>query len=81
MTVTYVKNASKMPETESASARAVVEKMLKAIAAGGETVVRDYALKLDGWSGDILSLPSPSPRLALLPALVRRPGATRVREV
>jgi sulfopropanediol 3-dehydrogenase len=54
MSVTYVKSASKTPETESASARTVVEEMLKAIAAGGETAIRDYALKLDGWSGDIL---------------------------
>ncbi len=54
MTITYLKRAAKTPETESGNARAVVEEMLATIAKGGEQAVRDYALKLDKWSGDIL---------------------------
>jgi sulfopropanediol 3-dehydrogenase len=54
MTITHLKTASKTPETETGSARAVVEEMLKTITSGGEQAVRDYALKLDKWSGDII---------------------------
>jgi sulfopropanediol 3-dehydrogenase len=54
MTVTYLKTATKTPQTEQGNARAVVEEMLQAIATGGEAAVRDYALKLDRWSGDIV---------------------------
>ncbi len=54
MTVTYLKKAAKTPETETDNARAVVTEMLDTIAKGGEQAVRDYALKLDKWSGDII---------------------------
>ena len=54
MSVTYLKRASKTPETETATARAVVDEMLAAIASRGEDAVREYARKLDGWQGDIL---------------------------
>jgi sulfopropanediol 3-dehydrogenase len=54
MTITHLKTATKTPETESGSARLVVEEMLKVIAAGGEQAARDYALKLDRWSGEII---------------------------
>jgi sulfopropanediol 3-dehydrogenase len=54
MTITHLKTASKTPATETDNARAVVEDMLGAIASGGEQAVRDYALKLDNWSGDIV---------------------------
>ena len=54
MPFSYLKRAAKTPESESDGARAVVEEMLKTIAAGGERAVRDYALKLDQWSGDIV---------------------------
>ncbi len=54
MTITHLKRAAKTPETESVAARTVVEEMLTTIAAGGEQAVRDYALKLDKWSGDII---------------------------
>ena len=37
---------------ETATAQKVVTDMLAAIAAGGEKAVRDYARKLDQWSGD-----------------------------
>ena len=54
MTVTHLKAATRTPETGSADARGVVETMLQVIAAGGEAAVRDYALKLDLWSGEIV---------------------------
>ena len=49
-----MKKATKTPETESGAARMVVAEMLAAIDNGGEQAVRDYALKLDKWSGDIV---------------------------
>jgi sulfopropanediol 3-dehydrogenase len=54
MTISYLKRAEKTPETESSNARAVVEEMLGVIAKGRERAVRDYALKLDKWSGEII---------------------------
>ena len=54
MTITYLKRASKTPETETAAAQAVVTEMLARIQAEGEAAVRDYARKLDGWGGDIV---------------------------
>jgi sulfopropanediol 3-dehydrogenase len=50
----YLKRAAKTPETETAAARAVVDEMLAEIRARGELAVRDYAAKLDGWTGDIV---------------------------
>ncbi len=52
--ITYLKKAAKSPETESGNAQTVVHDMLSAIQAGGEAAVRDYAHKLDKWSGDII---------------------------
>jgi sulfopropanediol 3-dehydrogenase len=54
---TYLKRAAKTPSTETDNARAVVEDMLRVIAAGGEAAVRDYAFKLDKWSGEIVVTP------------------------
>jgi sulfopropanediol 3-dehydrogenase len=54
MPTTYLKRAAKTPTTETDNARAVVEEMLGTIAKGGEQAVRDYALKLDKWSGGII---------------------------
>ncbi len=54
MAITHLKKATKTPETETDTARAVVTEMLAAIEAGGEQAVRDYALKLDRWSGPIV---------------------------
>lgn len=54
MAVTYLKKADKSPETETDTARKVVTEMLAAIEAGGEAAVKDYALKLDKWSGPII---------------------------
>jgi len=54
MAIVFLKKASKSPETETDSARKVVTEMLAAIETGGEQAVRDYAEKLDRWSGPIL---------------------------
>ncbi|MFN7319509.1 MAG: histidinol dehydrogenase [Methylobacterium sp.] len=54
MTITMLKTATKTPDTETGRARKVVTEMLAAIEAGGEQAVRDYAAKLDGWSGPIV---------------------------
>ena len=54
MTVTYLKRASKTPEDTTGEARGVVEAMLADIAARGEQAVRDHALRLDRWEGDVI---------------------------
>ncbi len=54
MSIEYLKKASKTADTESASARVVVDEMLARIACDGEAAVREYASKLDGWSGEIV---------------------------
>jgi sulfopropanediol 3-dehydrogenase len=54
MPTTYLKRAAKTPTTETDNARAVVEEMLATIGKGGEKAVRDYALKLDKWPGEIV---------------------------
>jgi len=57
MSIEYLKRAAKSPESESGEARRVVEEMLGAIAARGETAVREYAAKLDRWTGEIVVTP------------------------
>ena len=52
--IEYLKRAGKTPETETAKAQAVVVEMLAAIERRGEQAVRDYAMKLDKWTGDIV---------------------------
>jgi sulfopropanediol 3-dehydrogenase len=54
MPTTYLKKAQKTPETESGNARAVAAEMLAAIEARGEEAVREYAAKLDHWTGEIV---------------------------
>lgn len=54
MSIHYLKRAAKTPETETDSARKVAAEMLASIEAGGEQAVRDYARKLDNWTGDIV---------------------------
>jgi sulfopropanediol 3-dehydrogenase len=54
MTTEYLKQASKTPETESATAKKVASEMLADIAARGEAAVREYAAKLDHWTGEIV---------------------------
>ena len=50
----YLKKAAKTPETETGAARKVVEEMLAEIGRNGEAAVREYARKLDQWTGDIV---------------------------
>lgn len=54
MATTYLKKASKSPESETDTARKVVTEMLAAIEAGGEQAVKDYAARLDAWTGPIV---------------------------
>ena len=54
MSIRYLKRAAKSPETETSTARAVVEEMLAEIAKNGEGAVCEYAAKLDHWTGPIL---------------------------
>ncbi|MEE3503621.1 histidinol dehydrogenase [Acidiphilium acidophilum] len=54
MPTTYLKRASKTPETETGTARKITADMLDAIETGGEDAVRRYAHELDRWSGPIV---------------------------
>ena len=82
MTITYLKAATKTAETETASARETVAHMLQAIAADGENAVRDFALKLDKWSGPIVVTPDEiKKRTASIPAGIRNDIDTAVRQV
>ncbi len=54
MATTYLKQAAKTPETESATAQKVAADMLAEIGKRGEEAVREYSQKLDGWSGPIV---------------------------
>jgi len=54
MAIEYLKQASKTPESETAAARRVVEDMLAEIERRGEAAVREYAAKLDRWTGEIV---------------------------
>ncbi len=54
MTIKYLMKASKTPETETATAQAVVTEMLAEIEKNGEAAVRAYAKKLDKWDGEII---------------------------
>ncbi|OGA21235.1 MAG: histidinol dehydrogenase [Betaproteobacteria bacterium RIFCSPLOWO2_02_FULL_67_19] len=57
MTIEYLKRAAKTPESEAATARQVAEEMLAEIERRGEAAVREYAAKLDHWTGDIVVTP------------------------
>lgn len=54
MPVTYLKKATKSSASNALEAQQVVLPMLASIATDGEKAVREYAAKLDGWTGDIL---------------------------
>ena len=54
MSVEYLKKACKTPESNTAAAQQVVTEMLAEIRKRGEDAVREYSLKLDKWSGDII---------------------------
>jgi sulfopropanediol 3-dehydrogenase len=73
MTIEFLKKATKSPETETGSARKVVEEMLSEIERRGEEAVREYAAKLDHWTGEIVMSPEAiERRLRDVPAEVRR---------
>jgi sulfopropanediol 3-dehydrogenase len=73
MALTYLKKASKTPETETATAQKVVTEMLAEIGRNGEAAVRAYAKKLDGWDGEIvLTRAEIDRRAAEVPAAVKR---------
>ncbi len=57
MSVACLKKATKTAETETGSARKVVDEMLIEIERGGESAVREYARRLDHWTGDIVVSP------------------------
>ena len=50
----YLKKARKTAETNTQEAQKVVNEMLNDIEKEGEQAVRNYAAKLDNWTGDIL---------------------------
>jgi sulfopropanediol 3-dehydrogenase len=69
----HLKQASKTPETETATARAVVAEMLAEIERRGEDAVREYAAKLDGWRGEIVVTPDEVERRTRdIPAGIKR---------
>jgi sulfopropanediol 3-dehydrogenase len=82
MSVTYLKKASKTPETETATAQKVVTEMLAEIGKNGEAAVRAYARKLDGWDGEIvLTRAEIERRAAEVPATVKRDIDFAIRQV
>jgi sulfopropanediol 3-dehydrogenase len=82
MSTIYLKQASKTPETESATAEKVVTEMLAEIGRNGEAAVRAYANKLDGWDGEIvLSRAEIERRAAEVPAEVKRDLDFAIRQV
>ena len=56
--INYLKKATKTPETETATAQAVVTEMLGEIEKNGEAAVRAYAKKLDKWEGEMIVTPA-----------------------
>jgi sulfopropanediol 3-dehydrogenase len=58
MTVTYLKKASFLPESDDASVTEIVATLLKDIDAGGEEKVKELTKKFDGWTGDVVVSPA-----------------------
>ena len=54
MTISYLKQAAKAPETSDPETRPIVMDMLARIEAEGEAATRAYAVQLDKWDGDIV---------------------------
>jgi sulfopropanediol 3-dehydrogenase len=79
---TYVKRATRTPETGAADTRETVERMLRDIETRGETAVREYSERLDGWSGEFVVPSDAIARAgASLPARVREDVAFAHRQV
>ena len=73
MAIEYLKKAAKTPETESAAAQKVASDMLADIESRGEAAVREYAAKLDRWTGEIVVSPDEIERRTRdIPASVKR---------
>ncbi len=69
----YLKRAAKTPETEAGNARKVAGDMLADIELRGEAAVREYAAKLDRWTGDVVvSADEIERRTRDIPAPVKR---------
>jgi len=82
MSTTYLKKASKTPETETATAQKVVTDMLAEIETHREAAVRSYAKQLDQWDGEIvLTRAEIERRAAEVPAQVRRDIDFAIRQV
>ncbi|HEY7802826.1 MAG TPA: histidinol dehydrogenase [Orrella sp.] len=73
MMITYLKKATKTPETETGTAQTVVTEMLAEIEKNGEQAVLDYAKKLDKWDGNpIVTKAQIAEVAATMPADVKR---------
>ena len=73
MAIQYLKRATKSPESETGAARKVAEEMLAEIERNGERAVREYAAKLDAWTGPIvLSEEEIEQRVRAIPSDVKR---------
>ena len=69
----YLKKASKTPESESGTATTVAGEILNDIEVRGENAVRQYAAKLDSWTGEIIVSSDEIERRARdVPASIRR---------
>lgn len=72
MSITYLKKASKTPESETETAREVVTRMLARIEAEGEEAIRAYSRDLDKWTGEIVVTPEEiERRTAAIPESVK----------
>ncbi len=82
MAVTYVKRATRTAETGTGDTRATVERMLHDIETRGEPAVREYAEKLDGWTGEFVVSPDAIARASAgLPSRLREDIAFAHRQV
>ena len=73
MAIHYLKRATKSRESETGAARKVAEEMLAEIERNGERAVREYAAKLDAWTGPIVvSEKEIEQRLRAIPPDVKR---------
>ena len=77
MSIQYLKRAAKSPESETATARKVVDEMPGEIARNGEQAVCDYAAKLDQWTGTIVITPkNTETRHRYNPSPLKRPSVS-----
>src|SRR2546425_9278266 len=73
MPLQHLKKAAKAPEAQTDHARQVVGEMLAEIEKRGEAAVREYAQKLDRWTGEILVKPEEIERRTRdIPAGIKR---------